>query len=103
QRAGRHAEDQRLARLLARGRRRLQCGAIIWFEIKPLAGDQDVVAAGPSAYPPYGDILADGPDQMLGRGVANLELPLLDGEQNRGAVPEVLRIKGKIIFLVGSG
>src|SRR5262245_47311601 len=37
---------------------------------------------------------------MLSRGVADLKLALLDGEQYRCAVPEVLRIEGKIVFLI---
>ena len=39
---------------------------------------------------------------MLSRCVADLELPLLDSEQDGGAIPEVLRIKRQIVFLVGS-
>jgi hypothetical protein len=39
---------------------------------------------------------------MLGSCVADLQLPLLDGEQNGGAIPEVLRIKRQIVFLIGS-
>src|SRR5215831_8470547 len=71
ERARGNAEHQRLARLLACDRLRLQRSDIVWLEVEPFPRDQDVVTASPSAHPLYRNILADGPDEMLGRGVAD--------------------------------
>src|ERR1700722_4009161 len=102
-RSGRHCDYHRRARLLARCHKRFQRGSVILLEIEPLAANEDIVPAAPSAHPFYRDVLADCPDQMLCGGVAYIKLALLDCEQDRGTVPEVLCIKSKIVLVAGGG
>ena len=77
--------------------------AVVRLQIEPLFVDQDVVSATPSANPSYGDVLADGSDEVLGGGVADFEFALFDGEQDRSAVAKILHIEGEVILLAGRG
>src|SRR6266481_1337352 len=84
QRTGRHADRDRFALPFAPQDRGSQRRIVRDRQVKPFAGNEDVLPAAPSANPDTVHAFADRPRQMLAWGVGDVKLALIKGKLSRG-------------------